>query len=492
MTEVHVATIFQREGNPHYGWGFVKPKWLNLRVATKQHKIGLVVDGQLMKLVPVVADDAAATGTEAEFKFLRFQHLPLNPDCIASFMALFTIELQKKMLKQLLRPLIDQIVSASGEIQGNIIDVIIETVKFEEILRILTINDRRILTDKAFRAMFVLGQRAEAKADEEAAAAAAATGSGMQQEPLTAEQLASASLEQQKNMIGERLYPLIHKEQPDPDLAGKITGMLLEMDTGELLYLLETPDALKSKIQDAIVVLAKAAADAAAAAAPAPAAPAAAAAAPAAAAPAPAAPAAAAAAPAAAAPAAAAAAPAAAPTAAAPTAAAPAAAAPAAAPTAAAPAAAPTAATAAAAPAASKEAGWQEVRSRKHKSNTSITLDERVYNVITRLSAVTRNIRKLCNLNASLGHDDKRQSDIDSLKQEQEALNKRLNGLLCCCKGLPWKKDKCTLQVDFYDRMVNPYCRSCHSTLRAKAKAGGPHQEAAMKALGWWRAPSAD
>ena len=468
VTEVHVATIFQREGNPHYGWGFVKPKWLNLRVATKQHKIGLVVDGQLMKLVPVVADDAAATGTEAEaeFKFLRFQHLPLNPDCIASFMALFTIELQKKMLKQLLRPLIDQIVSASGEIQGNIIDVIIETVKFEEILRILTINDRRILTDKAFRAMFVLGQRAEAKADEEAAAAAAATGSGMQQEPLTAEQLASASLEQQKNMIGERLYPLIHKEQPDPDLAGKITGMLLEMDTGELLYLLETPDALKSKIQDAIVVLAKAAADAAAAAAPAPAAPAAAAAAPAAAAPAPAAPAAAAAAPAAAAPAAA--------------------------PTAAAPAAAPTAATAAAAPAASKEAGWQEVRSRKHKSNTSITLDERVYNVITRLSAVTRNIRKLCNLNASLGHDDKRQSDIDSLKQEQEALNKRLNGLLCCCKGLPWKKDKCTLQVDFYDRMVNPYCRSCHSTLRAKAKAGGPHQEAAMKALGWWRAPSAD
>jgi len=70
---------------------------------------------------------------------------------------------------------------------------------------------------------------------------------------LTASALASASPEMQKNMIGERLYPLIHHSQPD--LAGKITGMLLEMDNSELLHLLESPEALNAKISEALQVL---------------------------------------------------------------------------------------------------------------------------------------------------------------------------------------------------------------------------------------------
>lgn len=73
------------------------------------------------------------------------------------------------------------------------------------------------------------------------------------QEPLTAAALASATPERQKNMIGERLYPLIHDSQPE--LAGKITGMLLEMDNSELIHLLESPDALRSKISEALQVL---------------------------------------------------------------------------------------------------------------------------------------------------------------------------------------------------------------------------------------------
>lgn len=87
-----------------------------------------------------------------------------------------------------------------------------------------------------------------------------ARNAGAQQAPppmaegaLTASALASASPEMQKNMIGERLYPLIHQSQPD--LAGKITGMLLEMDNSELLHLLESPEALNSKIDEALQVL---------------------------------------------------------------------------------------------------------------------------------------------------------------------------------------------------------------------------------------------
>lgn len=45
---------------------------------------------------------------------------------------------------------------------------------------------------------------------------------------------------------GERLYPLIHVMHPA--LAGKITGMLLEIDNSELLLLLESPDSLRAKV----------------------------------------------------------------------------------------------------------------------------------------------------------------------------------------------------------------------------------------------------
>ncbi|CAI5647855.1 polyadenylate-binding protein 1-like isoform X3 [Oreochromis niloticus] len=72
-------------------------------------------------------------------------------------------------------------------------------------------------------------------------------------EPLTASVLAAAPPMDQKQLLGERLYPLIHALHPN--LAGKITGMLLEIDNSELLHMLESQESLHAKVDEAIAVL---------------------------------------------------------------------------------------------------------------------------------------------------------------------------------------------------------------------------------------------
>ncbi|RDW93501.1 polyadenylate-binding protein [Aspergillus mulundensis] len=69
---------------------------------------------------------------------------------------------------------------------------------------------------------------------------------------LTAQALSAAPPQQQKQMLGEALYPKIQAAQPE--LAGKITGMLLEMDNTELLGLLEDEEALRAKVDEALSV----------------------------------------------------------------------------------------------------------------------------------------------------------------------------------------------------------------------------------------------
>merc|ERR1740138_1700169 len=83
-----------------------------------------------------------------------------------------------------------------------------------------------------------------------AAPAAQPAGGGA---PLSAAALAAAPPSVQKQMIGEKLYPAIAKIQPE--LAGKITGMMLEMDNSELLILLESETQMRVKVDEALRVL---------------------------------------------------------------------------------------------------------------------------------------------------------------------------------------------------------------------------------------------
>jgi polyadenylate-binding protein len=85
----------------------------------------------------------------------------------------------------------------------------------------------------------------------------AATGQlpGMQtgQEQLTTSMLAHAQPQEQKQMLGERIFPMVQSMYPDE--AGKVTGMLLEMDNSELLMMMDDNALLQSKVAEAVSVL---------------------------------------------------------------------------------------------------------------------------------------------------------------------------------------------------------------------------------------------
>ncbi|KAJ4487891.1 polyadenylate binding protein [Lentinula aciculospora] len=84
---------------------------------------------------------------------------------------------------------------------------------------------------------------------------AAIPGQGLSPEipPFNTAVLANVSPMDQKQILGEQIYMRIAGSQPE--LAGKITGMLLEMDNTELLQLLESQDAMNNKVQEALIVL---------------------------------------------------------------------------------------------------------------------------------------------------------------------------------------------------------------------------------------------
>ncbi|CAJ1974591.1 unnamed protein product [Sphenostylis stenocarpa] len=79
-------------------------------------------------------------------------------------------------------------------------------------------------------------------------------------QPIPIQALAAAvanatTPDQQRILLGETLFPLVEKLVRDA--APKVTGMLLEMDHAEVLHLIESPDALDTKVTDAMYLLRK-------------------------------------------------------------------------------------------------------------------------------------------------------------------------------------------------------------------------------------------
>ena len=65
--------------------------------------------------------------------------------------------------------------------------------------------------------------------------------------------------QEQKQLLGERIYALIDRLYPGHKDAGKITGMMLEIDNSELIMMLQDMDLFKSKVEEASSVLQSAA-----------------------------------------------------------------------------------------------------------------------------------------------------------------------------------------------------------------------------------------
>ena len=68
----------------------------------------------------------------------------------------------------------------------------------------------------------------------------------------TTSKIANADSMEAKQLLGEKIYPLVSKIAGD--MAGKITGMFLELDNAELLYMIENENSLRMKVTFSFII----------------------------------------------------------------------------------------------------------------------------------------------------------------------------------------------------------------------------------------------
>ena len=62
--------------------------------------------------------------------------------------------------------------------------------------------------------------------------------------------LANVTPQDQKELLGERLFP--HIQRMNSDLAGKLTGIMLEKSNKKILQMIENPDYLTKEVKAAV------------------------------------------------------------------------------------------------------------------------------------------------------------------------------------------------------------------------------------------------
>ena len=75
--------------------------------------------------------------------------------------------------------------------------------------------------------------------------------------PFDLKNFEESSTDVQKRILGENLYPIV-LDKSNKKIAGKITGMLLEIEPATLIKLLQSPGEVANKVTEAIEVLRKA------------------------------------------------------------------------------------------------------------------------------------------------------------------------------------------------------------------------------------------
>merc|ERR1712066_1153935 len=63
---------------------------------------------------------------------------------------------------------------------------------------------------------------------------------------------------EKKNILGNLMYPLVEKAVHNPEHVPKITGMLIDLEVlkvSEIVEIMETTDALKDRIEEAIGII---------------------------------------------------------------------------------------------------------------------------------------------------------------------------------------------------------------------------------------------